>query len=99
MGIMRDEVAHPADGFALKKTDALAGLKPLTEEGFDGGAGGAESGGEALAVELGVAVERAGVASEASAVVLEPAGMNLLHVGKLFGDGASARSERNGVEA
>lgn len=44
-------------------------------------------------------MERPSIAGKARAVVLEPAGMNLLHVGELFGNGSSARRERNGVEA
>src|SRR5262249_18977769 len=68
--VMRDEVAHPADGFALKEPDALAGLQPFAEEGFDGRARCTEGGGQTLAIELRVAVERPGVAREAPAVVL-----------------------------
>ena len=98
MRVVRDEVAHPADRLALKKVDAPARLDSFAEESFDRGAGGSEGGDQALAIEFGIAVEGPCIAGEAHAVVFEPAGMNLLHVGKLFGDGSSARSKRHSVE-
>src|SRR5215472_816668 len=58
----RNEVAHPADWLALKKLDALSCCQPFEEEGLDRGGRGTESRGQALAVELCIAVERTRVA-------------------------------------
>lgn len=93
MRITRNEIAHPANRFALKKLDALSRLQPFAEEGVDGRGRGAESGGQARAVELCVTVEWPSGAGEACAIVFEPAGVNLPHGGHAVSR-RSARAKR-----